>query len=300
MAPFGITDGWMLDEEGKVAYGMYTDAYKDYLTMMNRWYKNDYIYKDFMTKISDNELFALLTSKTVFMEPVSVDLIHSAATKVGVTSVPLPFPRLEKGQSLHFETTYNELVPEAGFATTVISAQCKNIEAAVMYLNYFYTQEGADLCNWGIKDVHYTEENGVKKFTDAVLNNPDMPLGDTQMNFKLHMTAKLSEADVVCNPNVVADEVALEKRMRYGDDPTVDHAQTLPNFPFNAEAAEERSNIMSEINTYVDEMTLKFITGVASLDDYDSYMSQLKAMGIEDAIAITQGQYDAFMNKPGL
>lgn len=300
MAPYGITNGWMLDENGKVAYGMYTEAYKEYLTMMNRWYKSGYIYKDFMNKLSDNEVFALLTNKTVFMLPISVDLIHSAASKVGLNSVPLPYVRLEKGQSLHFETTYNELVPEANFATTVISTQCENIEAAVMYMNYYYTQEGADLCNWGVKGVHYTEENGVKTFTDKVLNNPDMPLGDVQMNYKLHMTAKLSEADVVCNPNVVANEEALAKRMLYSDDSTIDHAQTLPAFPFNAEAAEERSNIMSEINTYVDEMTLKFITGVVSLDAFDSYMAQLKSMNIEEAIAITQAQYDAFMNKPGI
>ena len=57
---------------------------------------------------------------------------------------------------------------------------------------------------------------------------------------------------------------------------------------------------MTDINTYVDEMTLKFITGTASLDDYDAYLEQLKKMGMEEAIEITQTQYEAFMNKPGL
>ena len=89
-------------------------------------------------------------------------------------------------------------------------------------------------------------------------------------------------------------------RKRYGDDPTVDHAQTLPNFPLTAEASEERSDIMNDINTYVDEMTLKFITGVTPLDEFDAYMAQLEKMHIEDAIAVTQAQYDAFMSKPGL
>ena len=111
---------------------------------------------------------------------------------------------------------------------------------------------------------------------------------------------KLADPDILCNPNVVADEHALEIRKRYGDDPTIDNAQVLPAFTLTAEASEERSDIMNNINTYVDEMTLKFITGVTSLDEFDAYMAQLKAMGIEDAIAITQSQYDAFMSKPGL
>ena len=133
-----------------------------------------------------------------------------------------------------------------------------------------------------------------------MLNNPNMPLSDVQMNLKLHTTAKLAEPDVVCNPNVVANETALKLRMMYSDDKTVDNAQTLPPFSLSAESSNARISIMNEITTYVDEMTLKFITGVTPLSEYDNYMAQLKALGIEDAIAITQAEYDIFMNKPGL
>lgn len=301
MWPFGITDGWMLDENGKVAYGMYTQAYKDYLTLMHDWYEKGYIYKDFMTPMTMAENFALLTNKEVFMHADPVDLANSACVAVGLTCNPLPYVRMQEGQSLHFETTYDEFMPEATFATTVVSAKSEHIKEAVMYLNYCYTQEGADLCNYGVKDVTYTvDENGVKHFTDAMLNNPDVPRGEAQMVLKLHTQPKLSDADVLCNPNVVADEYSLMIRKRYGDDPTVDHAQTLPNFPLTAEASEERSDIMNDINTYVDEMTLKFITGVTPLDEFDAYMAQLEKMHIEDAIAVTQAQYDAFMSKPGL
>ena len=301
MWPFGITDGWGLDENGKVQFSMYTEAYREYLTLMNDWYTKGYIYKDFMSSMNESELRALLTNKVVLMLQQPVDLAHSASKAAGLNSVPLPYVRKELGQALHFESTYSIYVPEASFATTVITKDCENVEEAVMYLNYSYTQEGADLCNWGVKDVHYTvDENGQKHFTDAMLKNPDMPLGDVQMNYKIHMQAKLSEADVVCNPNVVSNEESLAKRMMYSDDLTIDSAQVLPAFAFSAEASEERSSIMTDINTYVDEMTLKFITGVTPLTEFDNYMAQLQAMGIEDAIAITQQQYEAFMNKPGL
>lgn len=301
MWPFGITDGWMLDEDGKVAYGMYTAAYKDYLTLMHDWFEKGYIYKDFMTSMPMSENFALMTNKEVLMVANPVDLANSACVAVGLTCTPLPYVRMQEGQPLHFETTYNVPMPEPAFANTVISADSKYIKEAVMYLNYSYTQEGADLCNYGVKDLHYTvDENGVKRFTDYMLNNPDVPRGDTQMVFKLHTQPKLSDPDVLCNPNVVADEYSLEIRNRYGDDTTIDSAQVLPPFPLAAEASEERSDIMNDINTYVDEMTLKFITGVTPLDEFDAYMDQLKKMGMEDAIAITQAQYDAFMSKPGL
>lgn len=301
MWPFGITEDWCLDENGKVQYGQYTDNYREYLTLMNDWYSKGYIYKDFMANLSDSEIHALFVNGTVGMYPSSVDIASSLASANGFTAVSLPYVRAQEGQSLHFEKTYWESVPWAAFGTTVISSSCKNIEAAVEYLNYFYTSEGADLCNWGVKDVHYTvDANGKKTFTDEMLNNPNMPLSDVQMNLKLHTTAKLAEPDVVCNPNVVANETALKLRMMYSDDKTVDNAQTLPPFSLSAESSNARISIMNEITTYVDEMTLKFITGVTPLSEYDNYMAQLKALGIEDAIAITQAEYDIFMNKPGL
>ena len=282
-------------------YGQYTDNYREYLTLMNDWYSKGYIYKDFMANLSDSEIHALFVNGTVGMYPSAVDIASSLASANGFTAVSLPYVRAQEGQSLHFEKTYWESVPWAAFATTVISSSCKNIEAAVEYLNYFYTSEGADLCNWGVKDVHYTvDANGKKTFTDEMLNNPNMPLSDVQMNLKLHTTAKLAEPDVVCNPNVVANETALKLRMMYSDDKTVDNAQTLPPFSLSAESSNARISIMNEITTYVDEMTLKFITGVTPLSEYDNYMAQLKALGIEDAIAITQAEYDIFMNKPGL
>lgn len=306
MWPYGITDGWFLDEDGAVQYGMYTQAYKEYLTMMNKWYESGYIYPDFMMSITDSERYGLLTNNIVFMYTDPIDLVNSACAAVGLNSVPLPYVRLEKGQELHFlpnvfDPNSTELKPDLTWATTVVSTSCKNIEEAVAYMNYYYSQEGADLCNWGIENVHYTvAEDGTKTFTDAMLNNPDMPLGDVQMNYKIHFTAKLKEADVTCNPNVVYDTVALQKRLIYTDDTTVDDKQVFPGFSFSSEASEARNDIMSVINTYVDEMTLKFITGVTSLDEFDSYMDQLQRMGIEDAIAISQQQYDAFMSKPGL
>ncbi len=301
MWPFGITTGWCLDAQGNVQYGQYTKSYLEYLTLMNKWYDKGYIYKDFMANMTDSENHALWVNKTVGMFPSSVDIANSLAVANNFEAVPLPYVRQTEGQAIHFESTYSDHVPETAFGTTVITTDCKNIEAAVQYMNYYYTKDGADLCNWGIKDVHYTkDENGAKTFTDAMLNNPEIPLGDVQMNYKIHRTAKWSDPDVECNPNVVANQAALAKRMMYSEDKTVDNAQVLPPFSLSAQGSETRTSIMNDINTYIDEMTLKFITGITPLSEYDNYMAQLKSMGIEEAIAITQNEYAAFMSKPGL
>ena len=52
----------------------------------------------------------------------------------------------------------------------------------------------------------------------------------------------------------------------------------------------ERSAIMNNVNTYISEMRLKFITGSAALDDatWAEYLATLENYGLSRAIEITQ------------
>ena len=55
---------------------------------------------------------------------------------------------------------------------------------------------------------------------------------------------------------------------------------------------------MNSINTYVDEMESRFITGISDIDaEWDGYVEQLKNFGIERAIEIKQEAYDRYMSK---
>jgi len=54
---------------------------------------------------------------------------------------------------------------------------------------------------------------------------------------------------------------------------------------------------MNNVKTYADEMESKFITGSASMNDFDSYVAQLKKFGIERAIEIKQANYNRYMEK---
>ena len=73
----------------------------------------------------------------------------------------------------------------------------------------------------------------------------------------------------------------------------LDNAYEMPYEDiFTVDEGEKYDNIMSDINTYVSENTLKFVIGDRSLTEWDDFVSTLKAMGIEDAVAIYQGALD--------
>ena len=298
MWPYGIAPGFFLGEDGKVRWGAATKEYKDYLTLMNKWYNAGYIYKDFMSNMSTNDRRALFSNLQVGMIIDAEDLAKSMAASAGYSTMIANYPRMTEGQPIHFEKVYWDALPDGGSMATVITASSKNPELAMKYLNFYYTKQGADLANWGIKDKTYTEDaSGKKTYTDYMFKNDKIALGDAQTMLKIHLIAKLAEPDVVCNPNILVDERGLELRMMYSDDKTVDNSQVLPAFKLSAEAAVKRNSIMSDITTYVDEMTLKFITGATPLSEFDKYLAQLNNMNIEEAITITQEEYTKFMNK---
>jgi putative aldouronate transport system substrate-binding protein len=58
------------------------------------------------------------------------------------------------------------------------------------------------------------------------------------------------------------------------------------------EDEQETLMVYVDIANYVKQMETKFITGEASLDTWDSYVSTIKAMGIGDIIAVKQAAYD--------
>ena len=66
----------------------------------------------------------------------------------------------------------------------------------------------------------------------------------------------------------------------------------LPNVSLTTEEGNQFSTIMGDLETYVSEMTTKFILGTESLDGYDGFVETMKAMGVEDAIALYQAALD--------
>ena len=113
--------------------------------------------------------------------------------------------------------------------------------------------------------------------------------------YKLHLGAKLAEPDVVCHANLLASEGARNSRMKWADCDYIDKEYVLPPLSYTSEQNSRRTEIMTEINTYMNEMVLKFIIGTESLDNYDAYVENVKKMGIDEAIQIVQDAYDAYM-----
>lgn len=295
MQSFDVAQGLHLDSNGQVVFGQTQSGFKQYLELLRNWYEKGYLYKDFMTltKVGDRDTVFYEGDVCFYIRAVGV--IYSNSLTNDYKWNALPFPRVEKGQSLHMDAPASTLLENA---PTSVSTTCKYPEIAIQYLNYLYCEEGAELANWGVPEA-WDEVNGERIYNDYMMKNEDYGIATTRMILRLHTgIPKLGEADVICDPETIKDETVLAYRNMYSDDTTIDCSMVLPNIRLTPEENAERAKILTDINTYTDEMVLKFITGAVPMSDWDSYVAQIESMNVARAVELTQTAYENYLTKP--
>ena len=220
------------------------------------------------------------------------------ALENGFATTNLPYMRKEKDSVLGSGLTDFPVSLTAPFVT-VITSSCENVEAAVQYLNYGYTYEGAMPYNFGIENEGFVwGEDGLPKFTDLMINNPDgMTVSNTSYVLKGHFASRYCYPDNLAHPNVASKKEALANRTKWAGDTNEQNFLQLPPIKLTAEETAERAALMAQVDTYAKEMMLKFIMGAESLDNFDKYLVEVTEYGLAGATAITQAALDRYLGK---
>lgn len=111
----------------------------------------------------------------------------------------------------------------------------------------------------------------------------------------MHFAPKLNYPDVECHANLLKSEGALNSRLQWSDDENVDSSMQLPPFQLNEADQQTVVDITTPLYTYVDEMTLKFITGAEPLDNFETFRETIRSMGMDQVIELEQKAYDDYM-----
>jgi len=71
----------------------------------------------------------------------------------------------------------------------------------------------------------------------------------------------------------------------------------IPQIYIREDQTDRDADIMANINTYVEEMRVKFIDGREPIENFDKYLEQLKAFGLDESIAFRQEAYERAKNR---
>ncbi len=284
---YGVNRRFFIGDDKKIHFGAVEDGYKEYLMLMNKWMKEGLIDVDLAT-LTNDQVAAKITNGTSGASFAWCGSGLGNWTKAGQATdpnyvlVPAPYPTLDKSKPKMGQRDNNYV----SMGSAAITTSCKNVELAARLLDYGYGEAGHVLYNFGEENVSYTMEDGMPKFTDIVLNNPDLSITHAMAGYiRANYNGPFVQDVEYIKQYYVLDE-QKEAVALWADTDMANHL--LPPISPTADESKEMSQIMNEINTYRDEYTLKFILGTASFEEWDTYVNGIKNMGLDRVLEIQE------------
>ncbi len=289
-----------LGENNEVVYGPVTDNFKNYLAKLSDWYAKGLIDPEFMSN-DGTALNGKVADGSCLVASMAINSgIRNITNNVRPTNpdfqlTGVAWPVLNAGDPASYYLAGG--VSQASMQAA-ITKDCADPVLATQVLDFFYSEEGSDLISWGIKDDSYTvAADGTKTFTDKIMNAPDGKAPtEAILDYALPMYGFVNAMD---NDAYVQLAVNMpEQGAARSLWQSLSQGVNLPKLVVAKEHANDYRMIMTEVQTYTQEMYIKFITGQANLDsDWTTYVNTIKGMGIDDATQWVQEAYTAYMNR---
>lgn len=277
-------------EDGVVKCSFIEDGYRDYLTMIHDWYEEGLMDSDFVSIEYDpfsSYLSGQITSDQMGVWCTSGEGIDNYTVPV----VCMASPVQNKGDKQHM--TEMTLAPADDITAISVSSACEDPDIAMAWLDYWFSEDGVAFYNFGLEGTDYTlDENSTPKFTDAVVNNE---FGLSASNY---MRCRCAFGTM---PSLM-----LRYRSAYLNSDLVNEAWDVwtsnldgtmaisSNVTMTTEQKEAETYKATDIMTYANQMISQFCNGDADIDtQWDTFVFQLKDMGIEECIELEQAAYDA-------
>lgn len=287
------SNGYTVGEDGEIVFGPYTDAYKDYLAEMNRWYMEGLINPDYMNTTDDNVVAMIMNDRVgsanlhvwnwEYVIIPGFELDHPEKQLVAAQ-----LPKLNAGDPLTNLRSSGRSLGDYKY----ITADAKNPLACVTLLDALYFEEISTLFGFGIEGTGWTVKNGFP----IAINVPETEPLDVQLKGAITEWHAYEDwdADMILQNKYCTNGVPDAMKL-WRECPT---DGCLSKFiMLTTEEAEVRGKRAADITTYVNEMQLKFITGAEPLENFEAYKAQLRELGVEEMIAVYQAAQTRFIER---
>ena len=292
---FNTACTYYINDEGKVEFGPMTDKFKSALTLMRDWYANGLLDKEFIsiddTTVGQKMLDGRAAITHYFLSRILAWNTASAETGDNFTYKALPYPTATRGQKAEFGHMPEAYGVAGSSRIATITTQCEDIELAARYLDYGYTVDGTLLCGIGPEGQSWNRVDGEIVFVDEIKADVDKIMPYIRDWCYGHDSKPIGNAFKDLRYTEPAQKEAQELWV------TNMNAHVLPTVTPTQEEADELNQLVTNIDDYVNEQVLKFITGGADMESYDDFIAEMKRLGVERVVEIKQNQYDRFNSR---
>lgn len=279
-------------ENGTVHCSLNSDGYRDYIDQLRQWYESGLINPNFMEFSSDmmsGEVEVEMNADRIAIwggMVTNMTNYYGSAPDESFEVVPT-IVTLDGGKD------HITLATRSQDAVSITTA-CENVEIALGWLNYWFTDDGTMLYNYGVEGDTYVMENGIPAYTDKVMNNE---LGvDPTLFCRTFALAGCSFGYTVQERIYLLYEDYQTAAQKYWTENS-DGSMAVPTLSLTTAESDILATYGTDITTYAAETLPKFILGTLPMSEWDTYTAALEAMNIGEIVSVYQSAYDRYCNR---
>ena len=277
-------------EDGKVQAGILSDNYRDYIKMLRDWFAEGILGEPSMNMqnmFPINEY--ILSNQCGFAFGQSDTLSESSKQQAGGTYDMEPIKAIVREKGDTFKLYANK--GQTGNGGWAITTACEYPEEAAKVINWMWTEDGYKAMNFGVEGGTYNMVDGKVEYTDLITNNPngfnamfntcsEIAFFDLPFDCAMERKAATFSNEAEAKAQEVWRENTSNEYQYYG-------SLSVPE-------SEEYGTIASDLSTKAAETVSKFIIGDRPMEEWDSFIEELKGMNIARCIELKQAAYDRY------
>lgn len=287
-----------LTEDGEVVYGPATPEYKEYLSTIAMWYQEGLINPDFATD-TQSDTWAMLASDEggcvadhTYMYATNYHTVLDVDNHPEEALVAAQMPKLNADDPLT-----RVMVTNRGFGKQkYICESSEHKEECVALLDALYYPEIEFMFSNGIEGIGYNlNEYGYPVITNVEYD--ENASVEDKRSMRLYNFETESDSDL---------EYITTSKYCYGPQPDTCILYSQCGYDllwpkgasFTAEEAEVIADYRTDVETYRDEMMMKFITGTADIEtEFDDYVAKLNELGLQELQEVYEASYARFVER---
>ncbi|HEX7353081.1 extracellular solute-binding protein [Brachybacterium sp.] len=184
-----------------------------------------------------------------------------------------------------------------GFMLNSEIAESENFLAILQFLDWlYYAPQAREMLRWGIEGETYTAEGDTFTLAkDHSLDAFDLNVGaETDIQKDLGFSTFMAEAT---ESRILKQSYNSAEYTEYIDG-VLENLESMPPWapaPLEEAELEQASLMATPLKDAVDTATLQFILGQRDLDEWEAFLAELEASGLQSYIDLVNGARDRFV-----
>lgn len=288
---WNVNKSFMLRDD-TVVYSPLLPAFKEAVKTVSAWYKEGLIDNEIYTRGSNAREYMLGNN----LGGITHDWFPSTAeynTKLR-DQIPgldfVPFVPIQGSDGVRREMDSRNQASDSGWG---ISSSNKHPDATIRWMDFWFSEEGSRLMNYGIEGEDYDIIDGKPVFKEEVLQS--------SQNVADYLKARGAQGNVGFHQDINyelqwTNAIALKGIEEYTNGGYIQ--KKLPALVFNQQEQNEYDVIIKGVESYRDEMLQKWILGSENIDEtYDAFIAELKNRKVDRLVEIQQEAYERYREK---